>query len=223
MTYPSTAGQAPPRLLNLSPLAQLRAGRLPRRLTQLFLGLSLFGVSIALMLRAQTGEDFAQLLGLERETKYDASMERVAKAVEDFCTFPLPQKQELFRRTLVVFLTGNEDHHVKNFSVLTTREGLRQLAPAYDMVCSTIALRDPREELALPLRGKKARLRREDLVDYYGAERLGLRAPAIARVLDEVATAQPAWDDLLARSFLSDAMKERYADVLAQRRAVLGL
>ncbi|HET8986449.1 MAG TPA: hypothetical protein VFN03_11890 [Trueperaceae bacterium] len=44
-----------PRLLNLSPLAQLRAGRLPRRLAQLFFGLSLFGVSIPLMLRGSLG------------------------------------------------------------------------------------------------------------------------------------------------------------------------
>lgn len=168
-------------------------------------------------------EDLAQLLGLDRETKYASSMEQVAKAVERYCTFPLPQKQDLFRRTIVVFLTGNEDHHVKNFSVLTTPDGLRQLAPAYDMVASTIALRDPREELALPLRGKKSRITRADLVDYYAAERLGLRAPAVDRVLAEVAAAQPAWDDLLARSFLSDDMKGRYADVLADRRARLGL
>jgi serine/threonine-protein kinase HipA len=166
-------------------------------------------------------EDFAQLLGLERETKYDGSMEQVAKVVEQYCTFPLPQKQELFRRTLVVFLTGNEDHHVKNFSILTTPAGIRQLAPAYDMVCSTIALQDPREELALPLRGKKARLRREDLIEYYGAERLGLRLAAIERVLADVAAAQPTWDDLLSRSFLSEPMKARYAEVLAHRRAVL--
>lgn len=44
-----------PRLLNLSPLAQLRAGRMPRRLAQLFFGLSLFGVSIPLMLRGGLG------------------------------------------------------------------------------------------------------------------------------------------------------------------------
>jgi len=44
-----------PRLLNLNPLAQLRAGRLPRRLAQLFMGLSLFGVSIPLMLRGTLG------------------------------------------------------------------------------------------------------------------------------------------------------------------------
>lgn len=49
------ARAAAPRLLNLSPLAQLHAGKLPRRLTQLFVGLSLFGVSIALMLRGGLG------------------------------------------------------------------------------------------------------------------------------------------------------------------------
>src|SRR5690606_33910690 len=45
------AGAARPSLLNLSPLAQLRAGRLRRRLMQLFFGLTLFGLSIALMLQ----------------------------------------------------------------------------------------------------------------------------------------------------------------------------
>lgn len=47
--------EGPARLLNLNPLAQLRAGRLPRRLVQLFCGLSLFGVSIPLMLRGSLG------------------------------------------------------------------------------------------------------------------------------------------------------------------------
>jgi uncharacterized membrane protein YczE len=44
-----------PALLNLSPAAQLRAGRLPRRLLQLFLGLTLFGVSMSLTIRSGLG------------------------------------------------------------------------------------------------------------------------------------------------------------------------
>lgn len=51
----SAPASAPPVLLNLPPLAQLRAGRLPRRLTQLFVGLSLFGASIALTIRSGLG------------------------------------------------------------------------------------------------------------------------------------------------------------------------
>lgn len=44
-----------PQLLNLSPLEQLRAGRLPRRLIQLFAGLTLYGVSTAFVIHGQLG------------------------------------------------------------------------------------------------------------------------------------------------------------------------
>ncbi|MEX2536295.1 MAG: hypothetical protein WD273_11935 [Trueperaceae bacterium] len=46
---------AKPVLLNLSPTAQLRAGRLSRRLLQLFIGLTLFGISMSLMIQGQLG------------------------------------------------------------------------------------------------------------------------------------------------------------------------
>ncbi len=46
---------ARPGLLNLSPAEQWRAGRLPRRLTQLFVGLSIYGLSMALIIRSQLG------------------------------------------------------------------------------------------------------------------------------------------------------------------------
>lgn len=49
-------GRAPrPALADLGPVAQLRAGRLGRRLTQLLVGLWLYGVSLALMVRGSLG------------------------------------------------------------------------------------------------------------------------------------------------------------------------
>jgi uncharacterized membrane protein YczE len=42
-------------LVAMNPIEQLRAGRLVHRVTQLFVGLVLFGVSMALLLRAQLG------------------------------------------------------------------------------------------------------------------------------------------------------------------------
>lgn len=42
-------------LARLGPLAQLRAGRLPRRLSQLALGLVLYGVTLAMLIRATLG------------------------------------------------------------------------------------------------------------------------------------------------------------------------
>ena len=44
-----------PRLQNLGPLAQLRAGRMPERLLRLGIGLWLYGLSVALMIRGGIG------------------------------------------------------------------------------------------------------------------------------------------------------------------------
>ena len=51
----TTIVPAPPLLADLGPIAQLRAGRLGRRLGQLYLGLVAYGVSIALMVRGDLG------------------------------------------------------------------------------------------------------------------------------------------------------------------------
>jgi uncharacterized membrane protein YczE len=44
-----------PLLADLGPVAQLRAGRLPRRLVQLYVGLVLYGVSLGMMVRSDLG------------------------------------------------------------------------------------------------------------------------------------------------------------------------
>lgn len=61
MTSSTTTGAGPqrerPGLLPLGPIDQLRAGRLPRRLVQLLGGLSLYGASMAMMIRGALGLD----------------------------------------------------------------------------------------------------------------------------------------------------------------------
>ncbi len=52
---PTVPAVAPRALTDLGPLAQLRAGRLGRRLPQLYVGLVLYGVSIALMVAGDLG------------------------------------------------------------------------------------------------------------------------------------------------------------------------
>lgn len=166
-------------------------------------------------------EDFAQLSGRTRDTKYDSSMERVATVVEKFTTFPRVQLIHLFRLTLVSFLVGNEDMHLKNFSLITRSEGQIGMSPAYDLVNSTIALANAREEMALPIRGRKRNLSRRDLVSYYGSERLGLNDAVIEETLLDLDAARPAWDALIDASFLSDGAKDAYREVVAERRTRL--
>ncbi len=161
-------------------------------------------------------EDFAQLAGLSRETKYRSSMEQVAGLIDRYCTFPAVERLKLFRLILFCFLTGNEDVHLKNFSIIY-REDVIGLSPAYDLLNTTIALPHPEEELALPLNGKKNRLKRQDLVDYFGRNRLQLTGRVIDKVMLELKQARTVWEQLLALSFLSEQMKEKYLSVLEDR------
>ncbi len=165
-------------------------------------------------------EDFAQLLGKTRDTKYDASMEQVAKTLA-YCTFPIVEGKELFRRTLFCFIAGNEDMHLKNFSLLT-RDGKTTLSPAYDLLSSSIVLTEP-EEMALPLNGKRRNLTKNDLFRYFAQERLELSEKAVQSVLGDIRAALPAWSELIRRSFLSEKMKKAYRALLDERLGRIGL
>ncbi len=165
-------------------------------------------------------EDFAQLSGAGRETKYNSSLEQVAKVVETHCTFPAMEKAKLARLLLFCFLTGNEDMHLKNFS-LVVRNGVVRLSPAYDLLNSTLVLGNASEESALPLRGKKRKLTRNDWVDYFCRERLGLSAAILDPILDTLAAAQEAWDRKVRNSYLSASAKTAYREILSERRSRL--
>lgn len=61
-------------LANLTPVAQLRAGRLTRRLTQLMVGLVLYGVSMAMMVRGTLGLDPWDVLHFGLATRLPLSL-----------------------------------------------------------------------------------------------------------------------------------------------------
>jgi len=161
-------------------------------------------------------EDFAQLLGEDRHTKYDSSMEKVASVITRFCTFPKIELFKLFKLTLFNFLVGNEDMHLKNFSLIT-RNQMVSLSPAYDLLNTTIAQTNTREELALPLHGKKNNLQFRDFIDYYAKEKLGLNQNVIQEVLEMIQQTLPEWQNKILQSFLSPAMQKKYLDLLETR------
>jgi serine/threonine-protein kinase HipA len=163
-------------------------------------------------------EDFAQLGGRNRETKYRASMEQVARLLDDYCTFPTVEKVKLLRRTLFSFLVGNEDMHLKNFSVIRNGDVV-VLSPAYDLLNTTIVLARPEEELALPLNGKKHNLTRKDFLEYFARERLGLTDRVVDKILSGFVRARPRWEELIGMSFLSETMQRKYLQVLETRFA----
>lgn len=167
-------------------------------------------------------EDFAQLSESATDEKYNSSMEKVAEIIHKYCSFPKIESVKLLKLSLFNFLIGNEDMHLKNFSLIT-RDQLVKLAPAYDLLNTTIAQPDTREELALPLRGKKSKLSKRDFLEYFALERLNLNEKIIADVLQEINQALPEWKELITRSFLSKPMQEKYVQLLQERSERLGL
>jgi serine/threonine-protein kinase HipA len=165
-------------------------------------------------------EDFAQLAGLSRDTKYDYTMEKIVKLIDDYCTFPAIEKVKLFKLVIFNYLIGNEDSHLKNFSIITDYNQIR-LSPCYDLVNSTIVLKEQDEEIALPLKGKKKHLTRNILVNYFGIERCELTEKSIEKVLEKISLAIPKWKTLIDISFLSKEMKGKYHDLLDGRLTTL--
>lgn len=166
-------------------------------------------------------EDFAQLSGGKRDTKYDSSLEEVAGIIQRYCAFPLVESVKLFRLVLFNFLCGNEDHHLKNFSLIENAGGGMRLSPCYDLLNSTIVLKNP-VEIALSLRDKQRKLTKEDFLDYYGQQVLALQPRLVETILQELAASLAQWPDWIERSFLWPKYKTRYKDLVHARAERLG-
>jgi serine/threonine-protein kinase HipA len=165
-------------------------------------------------------EDFAQLTGAGRETKYSSSLEQVTKVVETHCSFPTIEKAKLARLLLFCFLTGNEDMHLKNFS-LVVNNGVVRLSPAYDLLNTTLVLGNASEESALPLRGEKRNLTHSDWLDYLCRERLGLPTAILDPILHTLDASWHAWVQKIENSYLSAPAKANYLEILKDRRSRL--
>lgn len=164
-------------------------------------------------------EDFAQLSQASRDTKYQSSMEKIAEIISNNqipVTYPIIEAVKLLKLTLFNFLIGNEDMHLKNFSLIT-RDQKIQLSPCYDLLNSTISQANTKEELALPLNGKKTNLRKKDFLEYFAKQRLNLNDNVIATVISEIKNALPNWKSMIEKSFLSKEMQEKYLKLLAER------
>jgi serine/threonine-protein kinase HipA len=111
--------------------------------------------------------------------------------------------------------------HLKNFSVIR-RYPKVELSPAYDLLNSTIIL-NSQEELALPLNGKKNKLKKDDFLVYFAKERLELTPKSIEQTLNRIADAFNKWMDLIQQCFLSDSMKAQYLNLVDHRFKYLNL
>lgn len=158
--------------------------------------------------------DFLQIL--ELEDKYLGTMERLGKKIGTLSNMPGLDIVRFFELAVFNFVVGNNDMHLKNFSMVLTESGW-QLAPAYDLLNVKLILPKDKEDTALLLGGKKENLN----APYYThfGENLGLNTKQIKAVYKRLLLWLPKANELIKKSFLSEATKVSYQYLIAERTA----
>lgn len=164
------------------------------------------------------GDDKIHMLDMfqiiEGVDKYKSSMEKVAKAINSYSENKLFDTLLFFELTLFCFVTGNNDMHLKNFSLIKNDAGWT-LSPAYDLLNVAIVNPSDPEELALTLNGKKNKLQKHHFVEF--GIKNGLTEKQVERVFKRLLDNKSKAEKLIDESFLSKEMKKNYLAILNER------
>ena len=170
--------------------------------------------------RSSTGEkvameDMCQLTERQTEHKYRSSYERIAKAIVQYSSMPKMDVTNFFEVVLFSWITGNNDMHLKNFSLFEPHDGNIRLTPAYDMLNAVILNPKDDEELALTLNGKKKKLKRSDFIT--SGLTMGVEQKTIERLIGKYVKLLPDMKKLIGNSFLNDELKDKYTELITER------
>ncbi len=176
-------------------------------------------------------EDFASLMELTRanggsDFKYcNGSYEECAEVIRKYVSTPMVDLLRFFKILLFNFVTLNDDAHLKNFSLLSNGKEYR-LAPAYDLINTTLHLYEP-HIFALDKGLFKEGMRLTDTRQVSSKDfielgrRIGLPEKLVSVELKRFTQPNKKVDDLINRSFLSDDLKERYSSSLRYRQSMI--
>ena len=159
-------------------------------------------------------EDMCQLTLHPTEYKYKGSHEQIAKTIMQYSNTPKLDLTNYMQLLLFCFITGNNDMHLKNFSLYRPAEDY-QLTPAYDLLNVAIANPKDKEELALTLAGNKTKLRLADFLN--AAKTMRLEENVVQRLVAGLHKVFPKWQQLIKDSFLSEDQKQAYEELVTAR------
>lgn len=160
-------------------------------------------------------EDMCQLTGRQTEYKYKSSYERIAKAIAQYSSMPKMDVTNFFETVLFSWITGNNDMHLKNFSLYEPQDGTIRLTPAYDLLNASILNPKDDEELALTLNGRKKRLKRSDFIA--AGETMGIDPKIVDRLIGKYVRLHPRMSEFIGQSFLDEELKNRYNELICER------
>jgi serine/threonine-protein kinase HipA len=116
-------------------------------------------------------EDFCSLLGLRPAAKYDTTWERIARAVRDHVPGErrLETNRLLATTLLLSYALRNADCHAKNIALRYTSRADVHLAPAYDVLTTSVYAGYQHNPPAIEFMGKKTWLPGKNLQRFIAA------------------------------------------------------
>lgn len=166
-------------------------------------------------------EDMCQLTERLTEAKYRGSYEQIGKALVQYSANPGFDIINFFEQVVFCFLTGNNDMHLKNFSLFKHPKKGYNLSPAYDMVAAELVVEGDDEEMALTLNGKNKKIERKDFEKAMGHFEVDKKA--FENIFERFKKALPKWHDFIDISFLPDQMKVQYHEMINRKAKQIGL
>lgn len=164
-------------------------------------------------------EDACQFNERLTEHKYRGSYEQIAKGIIAYSKNPIKDVVHFYEQVIVSFLIGNNDMHLKNFSLIAKESNAYELTPAYDMISAQLLLPDDLEDLALNINGKKRKLKRGD----FNEAMLKAHIPekAIENLWKRIEKGMQEWSGLIDQSFLNDERKIDFKELINKKKTQL--
>ncbi len=167
-------------------------------------------------------EDFVSVLKATPNASGQVFYKYNSFTYEDVGNLLNPTDQINFIRILVFnFLTGNGDVHLKNLSLLESADGDMLLSPSYDLMNTKLHINDP--QIAMNLFKEMERTKQNLLTTTYDykigdfielGKRIGVRDRILLTIEDEFRVVKAAMLLFINKSFLSDAGKLKYKEVV---------
>ncbi|MCM1170250.1 MAG: HipA domain-containing protein [Bacteroides sp.] len=160
-------------------------------------------------------EDMCQLTERQTEHKYKSSYERIGKAILQYSSLPKMDVTNFFELVFFSWLTGNNDMHLKNFSLYEAEDNVVRMTPAYDLLNAAIINPKDTEELALTLNGRRKKLQRKDFEEL--AKTMGIEQIVAVRLINKYIGLFQKFVTVIRNSFLSLELQDKYIALLNER------
>jgi len=174
-------------------------------------------------------EDFSSVVGRSEATggkhfKYDGCYADIANAISNVSSDVDSDLMKFFKILVFNYIHANGDAHLKNFSLINDADGRSRLAPAYDLINTSLHVKD--SDFALE-GGLSPDIEKSEVYMKFGhpcridferfGSHIGLSEDIVGKVLDCFMDVPQLSKTLIDNSFLSQRMKRSYLRSVNER------